>query len=249
MPMNKKANYQKELDSLLQQISTGPQRPSLLLHACCGPCSSYVLEYLCRYFDITVLYYNPNIYPDTEYNRRLQELLNFYTKFLPAQNVRVIQAPYEPEDFYKAVGTRENPQLADEPERGERCRRCYELRLRYTYDYACANGFDYFCTTLSISPFKDADMINEIGEGLGEAALREPQGPQKVAHGPQKASGVPEALEGPLWLPSDFKKKNGFKRSLELSTEYNLYRQEYCGCIYSIQNRHCEEQSDAAIHS
>ena len=230
--MNKKANYQKELDSLLQQISTAPQRPSLLLHACCGPCSSYVLEYLCRYFDITVLYYNPNIYPDTEYNRRLQELLNFYTKFLPARNVRVIQAPYEPEDFYKAVGTRENPQLADEPERGERCRRCYELRLRYTYDYACANGFDYFCTTLSISPFKDADMINEIGKGLAPAV------PEPV-----------EGVEGPLWLPSDFKKKNGFKRSLELSTEYNLYRQEYCGCIYSIQNRHCEEQSDAAIHS
>ena len=232
MPMNKKANYQKELDSLLQQISTAPQRPSLLLHACCGPCSSYVLEYLCRYFDITVLYYNPNIYPDTEYNRRLQELLNFYTKFLPAQNVRVIQAPYDPEDFYKAVGTRENPLLADEPERGERCRRCYELRLRYTYDYACANGFDYFCTTLSISPFKDADMINEIGKGLAPAV------PEPV-----------EGVEGPLWLPSDFKKKNGFKRSLELSTEYNLYRQEYCGCIYSIQNRHCEEQSDAAIHS
>ena len=230
--MNKKANYQKELDSLLQQISTAPQRPSLLLHACCGPCSSYVLEYLCKYFDITVLYYNPNIYPDTEYNRRLQELLNFYTKFLPARNVRVIQAPYEPEDFYKAVGTRENPQLADEPERGERCRRCYELRLRYTYDYACANGFDYFCTTLSISPFKDADMINEIGKGLAPAV------PEPV-----------EGVEGPLWLPSDFKKKNGFKRSLELSTEYNLYRQEYCGCIYSIQNRHCEEQSDAAIHS
>ena len=230
--MNKKANYQKELDSLLQQISTAPQRPSLLLHACCGPCSSYVLEYLCRYFDITVLYYNPNIYPDTEYNRRLQELLNFYTKFLPAQNVRVIQAPYDPEDFYKAVGTRENPLLADEPERGERCRRCYELRLRYTYDYACANGFDYFCTTLSISPFKDADMINEIGKGLAPAV------PEPV-----------EGVEGPLWLPSDFKKKNGFKRSLELSTEYNLYRQEYCGCIYSIQNRHCEEQSDAAIHS
>ena len=230
--MNKKANYQKELDSLLQQISTAPQRPSLLLHACCGPCSSYVLEYLCKYFDITVLYYNPNIYPDTEYNRRLQELLNFYTKFLPAQNVRVIQAPYDPEDFYKAVGTRENPLLADEPERGERCRRCYELRLRYTYDYACANGFDYFCTTLSISPFKDADMINEIGKGLAPAV------PEPV-----------EGVEGPLWLPSDFKKKNGFKRSLELSTEYNLYRQEYCGCIYSIQNRHCEEQSDAAIHS
>lgn len=210
--MNKKINYQKKLDNLIEGISADGRRPTLLLHACCGPCSSYVLEYLSSRFKITVLYYNPNIYPPAEYDRRLNELLNFYTKFVPAKKVRVIQAPYEPEDFYKAVGTRENPELAKEPERGERCRRCYELRLRYTYDYACANNFDYFCTTLSISPFKDADMINEIGE-----ALRQTQGPR--------------------WLPSDFKKKNGFKRSLELSAKYNLYRQEYCGCIYSIQPR------------
>lgn len=209
---NKKTDYQKQLDCVLQDISTSGKRPSLLLHACCGPCSSYVLEYLCKHFEITVLFYNPNIYPAQEYERRLQELLNFYKRFVPAENVRVIQAPYDPEEFYTAVGTRENPELAKEPERGERCRRCYELRLRYTYDYACANNFDYFCTTLSISPFKDADMINEIG------------------------SGVPEPVEGcgPRWLPSDFKKKNGFKRSLELSAEYGLYRQEYCGCIYSF---------------
>ena len=172
--MNKKINYQKKLDDLLAGISAEGRRPTLLLHACCGPCSSYVLEYLSSRFEITVLYYNPNIYPPAEYDRRLNELLTFYTKFVPAQNVKVIQAPYEPEDFYKAVGTRENPELA------------------------------------KISPFKDADMINEIGE-----ALRQTQGPR--------------------WLPSDFKKKNGFKRSLELSAEYNLYRQEYCGCIYSIQ--------------
>ncbi len=213
--MNKKINYQKKLDDLLEGISAEGRRPTLLLHACCGPCSSYVLEYLSSHFEITVLYYNPNIYPSAEYDRRLNELLTFYTKFVPAKNVRVIQAPYEPEDFYNAVGTRENPELAKEPERGERCRRCYELRLRYTYDYACANNFDYFCTTLSISPFKDADMINEIGEAL--------------------ESAIPEPVEGPRWLTSDFKKKNGFKRSLELSAEYNLYRQEYCGCIYSIQ--------------
>ena len=209
---NKKTDYQKQLDCVLQDISTSGKRPSLLLHACCGPCSSYVLEYLCKHFEITVLFYNPNIYPAQEYERRLQELLNFYKRFVSAENVRVIQAPYDPEEFYTAVGTRENPELAKEPERGERCRRCYELRLRYTYDYACANNFDYFCTTLSISPFKDADMINEIG------------------------LGVPEPVEGrgPQWLPSDFKKKNGFKRSLELSAEYGLYRQEYCGCIYSF---------------
>lgn len=217
---NKKTDYQKQLDCVLQDISTSGKRPSLLLHACCGPCSSYVLEYLCKHFEITVLFYNPNIYPAQEYERRLQELLNFYKRFVPAENVRVIQAPYDPEEFYTAVGTRENPELAKEPERGERCRRCYELRLRYTYDYACANNFDYFCTTLSISPFKDADMINEIGFDL--PALRQAQGPQGL-QGPR-----------PLWLPSDFKKKNGFKRSLELSAEYDLYRQEYCGCIYSF---------------
>ncbi len=205
MTTSKKKNYQKELDNLLPQIDSGGQKPSLLLHACCGPCSSYVLEYLCSHFEITVLFYNPNIYPAQEYEHRLQELLNFYKRFVPAENVRVIQAPYDPEEFYTAVGTRENPELAKEPERGERCRRCYELRLRYTFDYACANNFDYFCTTLSISPFKDADMINEIGSSFG-----------------------------PQWLPSDFKKKNGFKRSLELSAEYGLYRQEYCGCIYSV---------------
>ena len=220
MTANKKPDYQKQTDSILQQIEATGKKPTLLLHACCGPCSSYVLEYLCEHFEITVLFYNPNIYPKEEYERRLQELLNFYTKFIPAKNVRVIQAPYEPEDFYKAVGTRENPELANEGECGERCRRCYELRLRYTYDYAATNKFDYFCTTLSISPFKDADMINEIGLCLGDGALREPQGPHE-----------------PRWLPSDFKKKNGFKRSLELSAEYNLYRQDYCGCIYSINHK------------
>ena len=212
---NKKQNYQKLLDSILQQVDATGQKPSLLLHACCGPCSSYVLEYLCSYFEITVLFYNPNIYPAQEYERRLEELKKFYTKFVPAKNVVVVEAPYEPEDFYKAVGTREQPELANEPERGERCRRCYELRLRYTYNYAAAHNFDYFCTTLSISPFKDAEMINEIAHQLTV--------PEPV-----------EGVEGPRWLPSDFKKKNGFKRSLELSAEYNLYRQEYCGCIYSL---------------
>ena len=212
---NKKQNYQKQLDSILQQIDTTGQKPSLLLHACCGPCSSYVLEYLCSHFEITVLFYNPNIYPAQEYERRLEELKKFYTKFVPAKNVVVVEAPYDPEDFYKAVGTREQPELANEPEKGERCRRCYELRLRYSYNYAAVRNFDYFCTTLSISPFKDADMINEIAHQLTVPA-------------------VPEPVEGPRWLPSDFKKKNGFKRSLELSAEYNLYRQEYCGCIYSL---------------
>lgn len=207
-----KQDYQKQLDAVLASLDS---KPSLLLHACCGPCSSYVLEYLAGHFDITVLYYNPNIYPPEEYSRRYNELLNFYKRFGPAQNVKVVELPYNPEDFYEATGVREQPELANEKERGERCRRCYELRLRKTYEYALAHNFDYFCTTLSISPFKDAEMINEIG-----ATLRQAQGPQMSA-------------QGPRWLPSDFKKKNGFKRSLELSTEYNLYRQEYCGCVYS----------------
>ena len=227
---NKKQNYQKQLDSILQQVDATGQKPSLLLHACCGPCSSYVLEYLCSHFEITVLFYNPNIYPAQEYERRLEELKKFYTKFVPAKNVVVVEAPYEPEDFYKAVGTREQPELANEPERGERCRRCYELRLRYTYNYAAAHNFDYFCTTLSISPFKDADMINEIGECLGKGGF-DKLNQHKIA---AVVEPVETTLQGPRWLPSDFKKKNGFKRSLELSAEYNLYRQEYCGCIYSL---------------
>ncbi len=206
-----KNDFQKQLDALLENLQG---KPTLLLHACCGPCSSYVLEYLSSRFEITVLFYNPNIYPASEYERRLEELKRFYTKFVPAQNVQVIEEPYDPEEFYTAVGTRENPELAEEGERGERCRRCYELRLRRTYEYACAHNFDYFCTTLSISPFKAAGMINEIGTAL--------------------QSGVPEPVEAPKWLPSDFKKKNGFKRSLELSAEYDLYRQEYCGCVYSM---------------
>ena len=209
-----KNDFQKQLDLILEKFEQEGKKPTLLLHACCGPCSSYVLEYLSTRFEITVLFYNPNIYPAAEYERRLEELKRFYTKFVPAKNVRVIEEPYDPEEFYTATGTRENPELAKEPERGERCRRCYELRLHRTYDYAVAHHFDYFCTTLSISPFKDAQMINEIGEQLGGEALRQAQGPQ--------------------WLPSDFKKRNGFKRSLELSTEYNLYRQDYCGCIYSM---------------
>ena len=201
-------DFQKQLEKTLEELKASGQKPKLLLHACCGPCSSYVLEYLCSYFEITVLFYNPNIYPQQEYERRLNELKTFYTRFEPARTVSLVELPYDPQEFYTATGVHENPELAKEGERGERCRRCYELRLRKTREYAQEHNFDYFCTTLSISPFKDAVMINEIGEALG----------------------------GSLWLTSDFKKKNGFKRSLELSAEYGLYRQEYCGCIYSIRD-------------
>ena len=216
-------NYQKKLDELLTNVSSSQnsKKPSLLLHACSGPCSSYVLEYLFKFFEITVFYYNPNIYPPEEYMRRFSELRKLYEVFPPALEgkVKVVETEYEPEDFYKAVGTRETPELATEPEKGERCRRCYEFRLRRAYEYAAANQFEYFCTTLSISPFKDAEKLNVIGEQLEQ---------QAVANGNGK---------GPHWLPSDFKKKGGFKRSLEISEEYGMYRQDYCGCIYSKNNR------------
>ncbi len=210
-----KPNYQKQLDSLLTNVSSS--KPTLLLHACCGPCSSYVLEYLYKHFDITILYYNPNIYPPEEYQRRLAELKKLYEIFPPALEgkVQVVEMNYDPEEFYNAVGTRENPELATEPEKGERCRRCYEFRLKQTFEYAASHKFDYFCTTLSISPFKDAEKLNIIGEQLERNATE----------------------KAPHWLPSDFKKKGGFKRSLEISAEYGMYRQDYCGCIYSKNNK------------
>ena len=220
-------NYQKKLDELLNSLSLPDSdtktKPTLLLHACCGPCSSYVLEYLYKHFDITVLYYNPNIYPEEEYKRRFAELQKLYQTFPPALEgkVKVVELAYEPEDFYKATGARENSELAREPERGERCRRCYEFRLRRAFEYAAAGNYDYFCTTLSISPFKDAEKLNVIGEALETEATG--------------ANGTASKI--PHWLPSDFKKKGGFKRSLEISEEYGMYRQDYCGCIYSKNNR------------
>lgn len=217
-------NYQKDLDKLIEEVNDRSLRPSLLLHACCGPCSSYVLEYLSKRFQITVLYYNPNIYPKEEYERRLSELRLLYERFPPALEgkVKVIEENYDPEEFYKAVGTREQPELADEPERGERCRRCYEFRLRKAFDYAAAHEFDYFCTTLSISPFKDAEKINVIGQALEEEST---------------LKGERAFTKKPHWLPSDFKKNGGFVRSLEISKEYGMYRQQYCGCIYSLKNK------------
>ena len=171
-----------------------------------------MLEYLIKYFDITILYYNPNIYPAEEYERRLAELEGFLPRFAPAveAKVKLVKDDYEPAEFYAAVGTEKEPELAKEAEKGERCRRCYEFRLKRAYAYASAHNFDYFCTTLSISPFKDAQKINVIGEELAKGNTK--------------------------WLPSDFKKKSGFLRSLELSEEYGLYRQQYCGCVYSKNN-------------
>lgn len=232
MGNTKKSPFQQKLDEILPKIaefnSKNYKKPTLLLHACCAPCSSYVLEYLCKFFEITILYYNPNIYPQEEYERRLHELENFLPEFNPAveNGVRLVKDEYVPQDFYNAVDAEHNPELAKEAEKGERCRRCYELRLKRGFDYARENNFDYYCTTLSISPFKDAVKINEIGERLAAEAECNCDGEKK----------------NPEWLPSDFKKKGGFLRSLQLSEEFGLYRQQYCGCVFSKNNTEAERQ-------
>ncbi|MCI8314224.1 MAG: epoxyqueuosine reductase QueH [Lachnospiraceae bacterium] len=197
-------NFQRELDVLLTQLTTVPR---LLLHSCCAPCSSYVLEYLRQYFEITVFYYNPNISIDVEYRKRVAEqkrLIDAYNQ-LPdsGYSISVIEGDYEPDVFYAAAKG-----LEQCPEGGERCFACYALRLRKTAELAKKLEQDYFTTTLTISPLKNAAKLNEIGERLSEQYQ------------------IP-------WLASDFKKKNGYKRSIELSAEYNLYRQNYCGCVYS----------------
>lgn len=213
-----KINYQKELDKILSSIDK-TRRPSLLLHACCAPCSSYTLEYLMDYFNITIFYYNPNIHPDTEYHRRLNELKKFLNDFDKEKRITLVEQPYNTDDYFSAVNTENEPSLKTEEERGERCRRCYKFRLEKAYEYAAKNNFTWFTTTLSISPYKDADKINQIGKELESNNL------------------------GPLFLTSDFKKRDGFLRSLELSKEYGLYRQDYCGCIFSKQNmvKHTQE--------
>ena len=205
-------NYAREMDKVLQSLAG--RRPRLLLHACCGPCSSAVLEQLCPYFEVTVLYYNPNIWPPTEYRRREDELERFVAEAHPL-GVQVVEDRYDPQEFYDAARGLEN-----EPERGTRCTACYRLRMRRAAEYAAANGFDWFTTTLSISPHKDAARINQIGQELAAQY------------------GVPH-------LPSDFKKKNGYLRSLQLSAEYGLYRQDYCGCVYSHAQSEAERQAKA----
>jgi len=217
---SKKRNYQKELDDLIDSLKENPpaKKPTLLLHACCGPCSSYCIEYLSNFFDITIFYYNPNIHPESEYKRRLEELKVFLNIFpLALQNkVKLVESNYDIEDYFKATKVREEPELQTEPEKGERCRRCYEMRMKKAYEYAVTNGFEWFTTTLSISPYKDSEKIGTIGESL-------------------------EKIGSTRFLPSNFKKKGGFLRSTQLTTEYNMYRQDYCGCVYSKQNMHKDE--------
>lgn len=196
-------NYQKVLDDILAKVKNNSSKPKLLLHCCCAPCSSYVFEYLVSYFNITALFFNPNISPKSEYDFRLNELKRLIFDMNLSQKINLIEKPYEPQEFTEISFGLENC-----PEGSFRCFKCYYLRLQKTAEIAQKLNFDYFTTTLTISPYKNADKLNEIGAKL--------------------------ALEYDIeYLFSDFKKKDGYKRSIELSKNYNLYRQNYCGCEFS----------------
>ncbi len=208
-------NYQKELERMIERLSQRETVPTLFLHSCCAPCSSYVLEYLSAYFQITVFYYNPNITASSEYWKRVEEqkrLVEIYNEQGGRYPITVVEGDYRPEVFLDRTKGMEEC-----PEGGERCFLCYRLRLEETARRALEAGADYFGTTLTISPLKNAAKLNEIGEELADAL-------------------------GILWLFSDFKKKNGYKRSIELSAEYDLYRQDYCGCAYSKVERERQKQ-------
>jgi len=209
-----RVNYQKELDARIAFHKERGEVPTLLLHSCCAPCSSYVLEYLAEYFSITVFYYNPNIYPAGEYSQRVYEQQSFIQKFPVRHEVRFLEGQYDTERFYDMARGME-----DEPEGGERCFACYRLRLGETARTAARLGFGYFTTTLSISPLKNAAKLNEIGGQLADEY-------------------------GVAYLYSDFKKKNGYLRSTQLSAQYGMYRQDYCGCIYSLRERERKKSAD-----
>lgn len=213
--MNKR-NYQKELEKIIESNQKNNLKPSLLLHACCAPCSSYVIEYLAKHFTITIYFYNPNIYPEKEYAYRSEELYRLVKEMNLQDEINIIIETYNPNEFFDIAKG-----LESAPEGGDRCFKCYELRLRKTALNAKLHNLDYFTTTLSISPLKNAEKLNAIGKKLSDEC--------DVAY-----------------LFSDFKKKNGYKRSIELSKEYNLYRQDFCGCVYS-KNLSKEEDVKADI--
>jgi len=198
-------NFHKQLDKLI--LKNQGKKPRVMLHSCCGPCSSSVLEYLTEHFDITLLWYNPNIYPYEEYELRLKTLRDLLEKMGLQDRVSILEEPWRSEDYYPRIKGLEN-----EPEGGTRCTECFRLRLEETAKIAKLHNFDYFCTTLTVSRHKDAVRINLMASEIG------------------KAVGIP-------WLPSDFKKRGGENRSTELSEKFELYRQLYCGCIYSLQHR------------
>lgn len=205
-------NYDKLME---EQMSSTKEGSTLLLHACCAPCSSACLERLSNFFKITIIYYNPNITEEKEYLKRLEELKNFIQKIKVKYPIDIIDTRYNPKEFFEI-----SKGLEKEKERGKRCYKCYELRLEETAKVAKENNFDFFATTLTLSPYKKTDWLNEIGENLSNKYQTS-------------------------YLYSDFKKKNGYKRSIELSKEYNLYRQDYCGCIYSKLER--EEEKNKQI--
>ena len=196
-------NYQKQLEKIINNIGEG-EKPSLLLHACCAPCSSYVLEYLDKYFDITIYFYNPNITSQEEFDKRKDEFEKFRALY---NSYKIVIPKYDNLEFYDKVKG-----LEKEPEGGERCFVCYRLRMEKSAEYAKNNNFDYFASTLSISPHKNANKLNEIGFLL------------------EKQYNV-------KYLPNDFKKNGGYLKSIQLSKELNLYRQDYCGCIYSKNSK------------
>lgn len=210
--MNQNVNYQKELEKKIKKFQEEQIVPTLLIHSCCAPCSSYVLEYLSQYFHITVLYYNPNIYPPEEYDMRVSEQKRLIDELPVKYPIQFLAGRYLPEEFYEIAKGYENAKEGE-----ERCYRCYYLRLNEAAKIAKDMGFDYFTTTLTISPLKKAAKLNEIGEALG------------------KKYGVE-------YLMSDFKKKEGYKRSIELSNEYQLYRQNYCGCVFSARDANVENR-------
>ena len=201
--MSNKENYQLLLEHTLKSLEGIEKKKTLLLHACCAPCSSYVLEYLSKYFDITLFFYNPNIYPEEEFRFREDELRRLIGEMPLPSGVNIISGRYDPSEFFDIARGYE-----ELPEGDERCHRCYALRLEESARAAKEGGFDYFCTTLSISPYKNAEWLNTIGKEMSEKY-------------------------GVGYLFSDFKKKNGYKRSCQLSEQYSLYRQDYCGCVFS----------------
>lgn len=196
-------NYSDKCEEILNSLD-GKKR--LLLHSCCGPCSSYVITYLTKFFDITILYYNPNIFPYDEYLKRKEEQIRLINEIDTENSLDIIDCDYDNDLYEKLIKG-----LEQEPERGKRCNVCYLMRLDKTAAIAKENGYDFFCTTLSVSPYKNANLINEYGSSL-------------------------EDKYRVRWLYSDFKKKDGYKQSILLSQKYNLYRQNYCGCIYSKNN-------------
>ena len=202
--MNRR-NYQKELEKIISR--SGDRQPTVLLHSCCGPCSSSVLEYLTQFFQVTILWYNPNLYPEAEYVRRLETQKELLEKMGLAEKVHLLTEPWRSEEYYGAVAGCE-----EEPEGGKRCEKCFRLRLEECARIAKLHGFDYFCSTLTVSRHKNAVLINTIGEAAAQKA-------------------------GISWLPSDFKKRDGENRSVELSEKYGIYRQVYCGCEFSLRAR------------